>query len=394
MILALWIAVRMTFIAIEGTLAPAGEAMAALAMNAPEGRPSSKQAGQSGNEPERESGRGDGRAALADARQSASAAAWQGVPAGHREAQLAAQRPRRTAGGSAYGRWPSATAADFAAVPAGPPGRLAETASQTAPAPAAPAEGNAFTGPVLAYLAPADPQSAANDPAAGRKRHQRRWSADGWVLVRGGGIAPGLAAGTASYGGSQAGAVLRYALAPSIPLRPQAYARVSAALGGQTRQSEAAFGLMARPLRGVPLALLGEVRLQDQGGPVRARPVVMAVTELAPQRLPFGFEGEAYGQGGWAGGRGATLFFDMAATAQRRVTQPLPGVSLSAGGGVWSGGQRGAVRLDLGPRIELRGMVGPPSRRIGVRVGVDWRFRVAGKAEPGSGPALTVAAGF
>jgi hypothetical protein len=39
-------------------------------------------------------------------------------------------------------------------------------------------------------------------------------------------------------------------------------------------------------------------------------------------------------------------------------------------------------------------MLGPPSRRIGVRVGVDWRFRVAGRAAPGSGPALTVAAGF
>ena len=401
MILALWIAVRMTFIAIEGTLAPAGEAMAALAVNAPEGRPSGKSAGQSGTRPGIEPGRerGDGRAAPADARQSASAAAWQGVPAGHREAQLAANLPRRTSG-SAYGRWPSATAADFAAVPAGPPGRVAQAASQPARAPAPPAGNDAFTGPRLAYRAPAEPQSspalqAEDQPlAAGGKPRQRRWSADGWMLVRGGDIAPGLAAGTASYGGSQAGAVLRYALAPSSALRPQAYMRVSAALGGQTRQSEAAFGLMARPLRGVPLALLGEVRLQDQGGPVRARPVVMAVTELAPQRLPFGFEGEAYGQGGWAGGRDATLFFDMAATAQRRVTQPLPGVSLSAGGGGWSGGQRGAARLDLGPRIELRGMVGPPSRRIGVRVGVDWRFRVAGKAEPGSGPALTVAAGF
>lgn len=388
MILALWIAVRMTFIAIEGTLAPAGEEMAAIAVNAPEGRPSGKLTGQPGIGPGFESRRGDERAALAGHRGDARLAAT-GVPD---------ERLRNAS--SAVRRWPSAAAADFAAVPAGPPGRVAQAASQPARAPAPSAGNDAFTGPRLAYRAPAEPQSsptlqAQDQPlAAGGKPRPRRWSADGWVLVRGGDIAPGLAAGTASYGGSQAGAVLRYALAPSSVLRPQAYARVSAALGGEIRQSEAAFGLMARPLRGVPLALLGEVRLQDQGGPVRARPVVMAVTELAPQRLPFGFEGEAYGQGGWAGGRDATLFFDMAATAQRRAAQPLPGVSLSAGGGVWSGGQRGAARLDLGPRIELRGMVGPPSRRIGVRVGVDWRFRVAGKAEPGSGPALTVAAGF
>lgn len=212
--------------------------------------------------------------------------------------------------------------------------------------------------------------------------------------MRGGDSAPALAAGTAAYGGSQAGAVLRYALRPSSRFQPQAYVRVSGALGGKVRQNEAALGLMARPLGRVPLALLGEMRVQDQGGPVRTRPVVMAVTLLPPQRLPIGFEAEAYAQGGWAGGRDATAFFDLATTVQRRVAAPLQDVSLTAGGGVWSGGQRGAARLDLGPRIELRTMLGPQARRIGVRVGVDWRFRIAGDAEPGSGPALTIAAGF
>jgi hypothetical protein len=79
---------------------------------------------------------------------------------------------------------------------------------------------------------------------------------------------------------------------------------------------------------------------------------------------------------------------------QRPIAEPLSGLALRVGGGVWSGGQRGAVRLDLGPRIEGHGLFGPPARRIGVRVGVDWRFRVAGEAQPGSGPAVTVAAGF
>jgi hypothetical protein len=142
------------------------------------------------------------------------------------------------------------------------------------------------------------------------------------------------------------------------------------------------------------VALLGEVRVQNQGGRSVARPVIMGVTQLPPLRLPMGFEGEAYAQGGWAGGRDATAFYDLAATVQRPLIAPLKGLDLRAGGGLWSGGQRGAARLDLGPRIELRSMIGPEARRIGVRVGVDWRFRVAGKAEPGSGPALTLAAGF
>jgi hypothetical protein len=254
------------------------------------------------------------------------------------------------------------------------------TDSRTAPA------------PELGAVHVLDPASAS--ASAKSIMRKLRWSADGWILVRGGDSAPALAAGGASYGASQAGAVLRYALVPSSPLRPQAYVRVSAALGGTSHETETAFGLMARPLRRLPLAVLGEVRLQNQLGVLQARPVVMAVTELAPFRGPLDFDAEAYGQAGWAGGQNATLFYDFAATFQRRVAKPLSGVDLRAGGGVWSGGQRGAARLDLGPRIELRTMIGPPSRRIGVRVGVDWRFRVAGRAEPGSGPALTVAAGF
>ncbi len=253
------------------------------------------------------------------------------------------------------------------------------------------------TAPRLAYLA-ASPQgttAAAGDPPQGPEpRRLPHWSADGWLLLRGGDQPPALAAGTAAYGGSQAGAVLRYGLAPSSALRPQAYVRVSGALGGRTQQSELALGLMVRPVKHVPIAVLGEWRLQQQPGQTRTRPVVMAITQLPPLRLPLDIEAEAYAQGGWAGGRDATPFYDLAATLQRRVLRPLSGTQLSAGGGVWSGGQRGAVRLDVGPRVELRGMLGPPTRRIGVRVGVDWRFRVAGKAEPGSGPALTVAAGF
>jgi hypothetical protein len=230
-------------------------------------------------------------------------------------------------------------------------------------------------------------------PGQALRPRSSRWSADGWLLLRGD-QAPALATGAAAYGGSQAGAVLRYGLAPASGRRPQAYVRVSGALGKSVRQNEAALGLMVRPLRGLPVAVLTEGRLQDQSGLTRLRPVVMAVTELAPLYLPLGIEAEAYAQGGWAGGRGATPFYDLAATFERRVVRPLPGIELSAGGGVWSGGQRGAARLDLGPRVELRSTLGPPSRRIGVRVGVDWRFRVAGSANPGSGPALTVAAGF
>jgi hypothetical protein len=36
----------------------------------------------------------------------------------------------------------------------------------------------------------------------------------------------------------------------------------------------------------------------------------------------------------------------------------------------------------------------PTSGSAGARLAVDWRFRIASIAEPGSGPSLTLSAGF
>ncbi len=371
LILAVWISIRMTFIALEGDLAADKPQLARLA---PPLRPPALAL-----QPGASAGPGRHNAGLATL----------AVP----------NMPRRT-GTAGVRRYPQTSAADFGRpVENRHAGLLPRSGADMAAGELVAAYQVQETGgedlrrPRVAYVAGPRREAEQTRRAQGQPR-MRRWSADGWLLVRAGDQPPALVAGAAAYGGSQAGAVVRYAFAPASALRPQAYVRVSGALGNRVRQNEAALGLMVRPLRGLPVAVLGEWRLQEQSGQTRTRPVVMAVTELPPLRLPLGIEAEAYAQGGWAGGRGATPFYDLSASLQRRVMRPLLGAQVSAGGGVWSGGQRGAARLDVGPRIELRTMVGPPSRRIGVRVGVDWRFRVAGRAEPGSGPALTVAAGF
>jgi hypothetical protein len=59
----------------------------------------------------------------------------------------------------------------------------------------------------------------------------------------------------------------------------------------------------------------------------------------------------------------------------------------STGFGVWGGVQPGLYRVDVGPRLSMR-------VRGNMRVHLDWRQRLAGKAEPGSGPAVTLAADF
>jgi hypothetical protein len=60
------------------------------------------------------------------------------------------------------------------------------------------------------------------------------------------------------------------------------------------------------------------------------------------------------------------------------------------GAGAWAAAQPHVSRVDIGPHAELR----LPLPGTNASLAADWRFRVAGNARPGSGPALTLAADF
>lgn len=252
---------------------------------------------------------------------------------------------------------------------------------------ASPAEnGAAVSSLPLAFADPGVPPPFLA-PAPARTRGNR-WSADAWVLARRETpVVP--ASGRPSYGGSQAGAILRYHIAPDNGHRPIAYLRAYSALGA-IRENEIALGVGARPFRSVPLMVAVEGRaFRSARGQTSVRPAVLAYTELPPFDMPLGFRGEAYAQGGYVGGMYKTGFAD----GQLRVDRPLIDVAtmqLRAGGGIWAGAQKGAARLDVGPGAStMIDMWGTRSR-----VSLDWRFRVKGNAEPKSGPAVTISAGF
>lgn len=237
--------------------------------------------------------------------------------------------------------------------------------------------------------APVLPTNAARTP-----KPRYRWTADGWVYVRGGASTSGPVGGTvasyAGYGGSQAGAVLRYALGRGKH-DPTAFLRMSGSLGsGIGSYRETAAGISVRPLPSVPVSVMAELRSQQSAAGLTVRPAATVVTHIPPQKLPNEFQAELYGQAGYVAGKGATAFYD----GQAVVDRPMGGLgksgSLRAGAGVWAGGQAGASRVDLGPTASAR----LPAGRANVRLSVDWRFRVAGNAQPGSGLAATVAAGF
>ncbi|PKB19472.1 hypothetical protein B0I00_1708 [Novosphingobium kunmingense] len=247
--------------------------------------------------------------------------------------------------------------------------------------------------PLPALLQAARPPLAAPAPVAPLAR---RWSGDAWTLVRRGGNGfnlpgaglPGANLPSGVYGASQAGAVIRYRLAPASRHKPELYVRATSALHAP-RGEELAAGLALRPLAGVPLAALVEGRATRTLTGSVVRPAAAVVSELPAARLPFGLRAEAYVQAGYVGGRDATAFAD----GQGRIERRLVGAGrwqLRAGAGAWGGAQKGASRIDAGPTATLDLPLGPVSGRLAA----DWRFRVGGGAAPTSGPALTLSAGF
>jgi hypothetical protein len=221
----------------------------------------------------------------------------------------------------------------------------------------------------------------------GRRLVGSRLSADAWIMVRQDTIS-GVVSGRPSYGRSQAGGVLRFRLAPSGSRGLHAYVRASSALQGALERDIVA-GLSARPIRQLPLRAAAEARVSQTQDGTELRPAVIVVTEIPPLRLPHDFRAEAYLQGGYVGGRFATPFADGQGRLERPVAR-IADTEISAGAGVWGGAQEGAARLDVGPTAAVAFRLGAARGRVAA----DYRFRLAGDAEPDSGPALTLSAGF
>lgn len=224
-------------------------------------------------------------------------------------------------------------------------------------------------------------------PAVGKPD---RWSFDSWLLLRPGGTGEAAPGGRlASYGASQAGAVVRYRLVPNSPHRPVAYARTTQALAAG-KEAELAAGVAARPFPGIPLSLYSELRVTRRGGgEVELRPAAFAATELAPARLPLGLRAETYAQAGYVGGEFATLFADGHVRIDGEVAH-FDLAKVRAGAGMWGGAQKGAARLDIGPTASLDLDIGDAPARLAL----DYRWRIAGDAAPGRGIAVTLSTGF
>ncbi len=236
----------------------------------------------------------------------------------------------------------------------------------------------------------AAPPAAAGPPAWRVLPSQgKRWAGDAWLFARSGSgarLAP--AAGAPTYGASQAGATLRYRLNEGNPASPTAYLRVSTVLDGADER-ELAAGIAAQPLANVPIVAMAEARVLETAGRASIRPAVMLVSQVPS--IAAGPRGriEGYVQAGYVGGDFATVFVDGQARVAGKLAD-LPKGAMYIGPAAWGGAQRGAARLDLGPSATLEMRLGDTNARLAI----DYRFRAAGDAQPGSGPAITLSTGF
>jgi hypothetical protein len=201
-----------------------------------------------------------------------------------------------------------------------------------------------------------------------------------WALLRQqqpGIVAQPSLANSGQLGGSQGGARLIYNFTRQIA----ASLRTTTEVG--RRGGEVAGGVRVQPLVSLPVWVTAERRQQlGKYGGGRNAFALFLEGGVYQRPMPWKFSLDAYLQGGVVGFHSRDAFVDGGLTLTRPVYK-----NFSAGLGVWGGAQPRLYRVDAGPRVTMQ-------VRRNVRVHFDWRQRVAGNAQPGSGPAVTLASDF
>ena len=208
-----------------------------------------------------------------------------------------------------------------------------------------------------------------------------RWSGSAWAFERQG-IGSSLSPG-GSLGGSQLGARLGFRINDD-PARPLAISGRLYAPRDDFDAAEAAAGIEWQPLRQLPVRLLAE-RRQALGSKGRSAFSLLAHGGISGRRLAGPVLVDGYAQAGVVGARSRDLFADWSLRLGVAVDDRI-----KIGLGAWGAAQPGIARLDAGPQASVR----LPLAGASVTLAADWRFRVAGDASPGSGPALTLSTDF
>jgi hypothetical protein len=195
--------------------------------------------------------------------------------------------------------------------------------------------------------------------------------------------------GNGQYGGSQSAViaaipVLRFS-GNLGPARLSLAGRASVA-HSHLRERELAAGVRWRPVARIPVQVIAERRFREDRPDAFAALVAGGRSDIT---LPLGFRLDGYGQAGFVSGQGGGPFADMAAHAHRPIAQSQR-ASFAIGAGIWGGGQDNVMRMDVGPNMRVNVSAGSALFQLDA----SWRVRVAGHAQPGNGPAVTLSTSF
>lgn len=279
----------------------------------------------------------------------------------------------------AFGGYPVYIPIPTAAARSAPPQVIYVTA-----APSDPREVHVYGSPFPqaeepAKLAMLEPAPARQSTPSFSDRPVPKWrerlSISSWAMMRNRAGSDSLATG-GMLGASQAGARVMWRATPKLA----ASLRASAPINSQ-RGAEGALGIRYQPLTDLPVAVTLERRhrFREYGQSAFA---IFAEGGVYGRSMPWQSTLDGYFQAGLVDFNDPDWFVD----GQAAVTRPV-WRNLSAGLGVWGGAQPGLYRIDVGPRLSLK--VG---NRI--RAHVDYRYMVAGNAQPGSGAVVTLAGDF
>lgn len=211
-----------------------------------------------------------------------------------------------------------------------------------------------------------------------------RWRGSAWLLWRDGSASGADIVTAGRLGGSQVGVRVDYDLSLASAGRVSAYGRASAALN-RPASPEAAIGLAWQPSRAIPISIAAERRIALGKG-ARDANALLAVGGFGPTPIVAGLEAEAYAQAGLVGFHNRDLFAD----GKLSLLSPIARLPIRLGASLSGGAQPGVERLDIGPEMQLR----LPLPQVAARLRLEWRERVAGRASPPSGLAVTLGADF
>ena len=227
-----------------------------------------------------------------------------------------------------------------------------------------------------------NPASGAPIPLAEPAKTVVHWHLSGsaWVLVRDGRYTPSLVP-AGQLGASQAGLRLFVARrATGLAITTRASAPLE-----RSRGREATIGLA---LRGRAVGIIVEQRLAlDPGG--RTAPSANVYGGLYDIPVSGGFRADGYAQAGVVGVRDVAGFADGALSVSRTLAR-RGRARLDAGVMIGGGAQPNLARLDIGPQLVARLSLGETTARLTA----EWRHRIAGRAAPDSGPAMTIGLDF